>query len=126
VVSEQLRLDGDYGVGGRGGPDPPLTVEQADSLYRAYRPARYDQLTQAILARCLRLGSIHADDLRDVPIGNANLVGVAFNRLRTDGLIVAGEHRASVSPAAHGRRSYVYRLTEKGREFAGLVRDPWA
>ena len=119
MSSGQLSIS-DYGVSGRGGPNPPLTVDDAVELYRTHRGDDHALLC-ATLLRCAYLhGTAHADDLRRLEIANANNVGSAFRALQTKGLIRQVGRRRSVFPATHGRSSGVYALTEKGERQMGL------
>ncbi len=111
----------DYGVGGRGGPKPPNTVDSARTLYDDWYPNEQQMLRETILRRCIRQGEVHADDVDHLPITKANGIGIAFNTLQKRYLIRPTVLRASRRPARHKAKSFVYVLTERGRLEAELL-----
>lgn len=113
--------------GGRGGSIPTLSVREADELFNSWRPMEYGWLRARIIALAARHGEYHADMLAGVEITEPNQVGAAvqalarmdiLEKLNRDGDV---EHRTGTSDAAHGRQSYVWRLTPKGR----VLGDRW-
>lgn len=115
----------DIGTGTRGGPIPPLTIDQARRLFETWRSDDFGYIKRKILVTAFEYGQVHADDVSQDLEGSGasrNIIGAAFNSLRGSGLIQStGEHRASRMPSTHNRRSYVYRLTGKGKEFARVL-----
>jgi predicted transcriptional regulator len=82
-------------------------------------------LKRRILRQAYDRGEVHSDDVsQEFAEGNRNMIGSAFNSLRGSGLIQStGEHRRSRMPSAHGRRSYVYRLTALGRSYGKVLNE---
>lgn len=105
----------DAGVGTRGGPHTPLSVERADSLFSTWRADEYGSLKDLILQIAVEDGEFHADSLADLDLSERNQIGSAVRALQSSGLIESsGEHRKSSHAAGHGRRSYVYVATAAG------------
>jgi predicted ArsR family transcriptional regulator len=99
-----------------------MTVTEARNLLATWRSDEYGYIKRRILKHAWNNGSVHADDVSQDEYASRNIIGVAFNALRSAALIQStGEHRSSRHPAAHGRRSYVYRLTERGRSYARVL-----
>lgn len=98
-------------LGERGGTTSSL--KEASDLIETHK----DDLAAAVRADILdHLESRpewHRDDLRvQLPAASKNVLGAVVNGLVRSGRIVeTGERRASSEPAAHGRRSSVYRLS---------------
>jgi hypothetical protein len=104
------------GAGTRGGPLPPSTLEEAQDRFGTWREEEYGWVKNRILELALTHGEFHADQLAEQPFAQRNVIGAAVNALVCAGLLVStGEHRKGTSPAAHGRKSYVYCLTGAGR-----------
>jgi hypothetical protein len=100
-------------VGIRGGTTH--SYEQGASRVTTHKPSEVFLVRQAILEQARLRGEVHADDVAYVPVSERNIVGIAFRTMREAGFITStGEHRKSKETAAHGRKSYVYRLTDKG------------
>jgi hypothetical protein len=107
------------GAGTRGGPLPPMTVQAADTLFFEWRREEYGWLKVAILKIATERGEFHGDYLADVKLKERNIIGAVVNAMVRAGILVStGEHRRGTSDASHGRRSYVYRLTDGGRTLA--------
>lgn len=64
-----------------------------------------------------RKGIYHADDLHDyeIPAEGLNSIGARINALRIQGFVTWVCDRRAAGKASHGRRSGVYRVTDKGR-----------
>lgn len=108
-------LAADHGVGARGGPVPPMTVEEAQQLFAAYKQEEYGWLRAQILRLAKHHGEFHADQLAQVALDERNVIGAAVHALvRTGVLTPTTEHRRGQSSASHSRRSYVYHLTAGG------------
>ena len=119
TIPEKAQAELSAGVGTRGGPVPPMTVDRALELIETWRPYELRRCKEMILVAALIAGEFHSDALADVVFDERNIVGIAVRALSQQHFIVStGEHRKGRAPAAHGRRSYVYRLTERGRESA--------
>lgn len=109
VDLEQLTMDPPDRTGTRGGFTG--SYEQGEAALEGHRPDEVRAVQNAIIGCCKLNGECHADDVAFVQVTERNVVGVAFRALAEAGVIEStGEHRASKLPAAHGRKSYVYRL----------------
>lgn len=119
TIPERAQAELSAGVGTRGGPTPPMSVDRALELIETWRPYELRRCKEMILVTALIADEFHSDALADVVFDERNVVGVAIRALVQSRMIVStGEHRKGKSAASHGRRSYVYRLTERGREDA--------
>lgn len=98
-------------------------MTKARRLFETWRSDEFGYLKRRILSHAMRYGSVHSDDVSQEALdGHRNMIGAAFNALRGAALIQStGEHRRSNIASTHGRRSYVYRLTDKGRVFASVM-----
>jgi hypothetical protein len=102
------------------------SVDEAQALYEHWRAERWGWVRARILMLTLKHGEFHGDYLSGVALPEPNIVGAAVRAMNREGLIRStGEHRASQSVAAHGRRSYVYELTAEGRQVALRLRAQW-
>lgn len=100
--------------GSRGGTTASL--KEAERLYWKWRRDEYGWLSLRVLEIAYRTGEFHGDALEDVKLKERSIVGAVVNGLvRSSLLETTGEHRRSRTEASHGRRSYVYRLTPRGR-----------
>lgn len=101
--------------GSRGGPVPPLTLAEAQAIFRKYREHEYGWVRVKILYLAREKGEFHADMLADVDLDQRNVIGAAVNALAKSKLITpTDEHRHAESSASHRRRSYVYEITDRG------------
>jgi uncharacterized low-complexity protein len=108
------------GQGQRGGTT--VSFEEAGALFQMWRAETWGWLKARIVVIARRRGEFHGDDLAGVELGERNIIGAVVNALVTSGWLEStGEHRAGRSAASHGRRSYVYRLTERGEQLADSV-----
>lgn len=111
-------------AGQRGGPVPPLTLEAAIALLKEWRGEEMGWVRARIVQLARRHGEYHADQLAEVQLAQPNVIGAAVRALMSGGYIEpTGERRRNEAKAAHGRRSDVYRLTERGRTLAGRLQD---
>lgn len=109
----------DQGSGTRGGHLPPLTLEQAQSLFRTWRKDEWGLTCIRIVRIAAVYEEYHGDYLAEELVTERNIIGAAVNALVKQGFLAStGEHRKGRSPASHGRRSYVYRLTWRGKQLA--------
>lgn len=103
-------------IGERNGTTASL--EEARELQEAHKALWSQTIRQAILETLEVHGTYHADDLLTlgIPAECKNIVGAQTNAIVRQGLMAeTGERRSTSDPAGHGRRSAVYRITEKGR-----------
>lgn len=116
--------------GSRGGTTESL--EEAQALFEKWKAEEYGGLKVRILYEADQHGEFHGSQLAELQIGQPNLIGAAVQSLTHAGLIENRnrlgqvEHRKSPSMgAAHGRASYVWRLTPSGQSLvAALEADP--
>lgn len=97
-------------LGERGGFT--ATAEQGFDAIETFKHSIADQVRLDILGWLEGHSTWHRDDLR-IPLASAdkNVLGAVVNGLIRSGKIVeTGERRKSSDPAAHGRKSNVYRL----------------
>lgn len=112
--------DGRLGV--RGGSTASLA--EGMNLIDANKAVEAERVKLAIMRHAWAAGEFHADDAADWQVSEPNIIGAQVNALARGGLIEklnrhgAAEHRKGAAKAAHGRASYVWRLTERGRERA--------
>jgi len=107
------------GAGSRGGPLPPLTLEEAQALFGHWKRDEYGWLRTTIVRLAYRHDEFHADYIAAQELTERNMIGAVVNGLCRMGFLTStGEHRKGRSAASHGRRSYVYRLTERGMALA--------
>jgi hypothetical protein len=67
-------------------------------------------------------GEFHSDYITGQQISERNIIGSAVNALVRQGYLTStGEHRKGRSSASHGRRSYVYKLTWRGKQLAHAI-----
>jgi DNA-binding MarR family transcriptional regulator len=96
-----------------------LTLEQAQSLFAHWRRDEYGWLRVAIIRIAQRRGEFHADYIAAQELSERNMIGAAVQSLCKQGYLYStGEHRRGSSKVGHGRRSYVYKLTEYGHSLA--------
>lgn len=108
-------------VGTRGGST--LSLGMAQALFERWKVEEYGWLKARILLIAKKHGEYHADHLATVEISQRNLIGASVNALSVQKLIRStGEHRVGKTVASHGRRSYVYQLTEDGQRMVDLHR----
>jgi hypothetical protein len=103
-------------IGERGGTTSSL--DEARERQEAHKALWSQTIRQAILETLEVHGTYHADDLLTlgIPAECKNIVGAQTNAIVRQGLMAeTGERRSTSDPAGHGRRSAVYRITEKGR-----------
>ena len=104
------------GAGSRGGSFPPLTLEQAQGLFAHWRRDEWGWLRTVIIRIAAQKGEFHADYIAEQQLTERNMIGAAVNALCNQGFLTStGEHRKGRSKVSHGRRSYVYTLTARGR-----------
>jgi hypothetical protein len=107
-------------AGSRGGPQPPMTLAIAQSLFETWRKHEYGWVRAHIIETAGRRGEYHADNSAELQVAEPNVIGAAVNALAKSGLIeklnAEGrmEHRRARAAASHARASYVWRLTSKG------------
>lgn len=107
-------------LGIRGGTT--VTLQEAKELFRKWRAAEFGWVNAKIILTAKQYGEFHSDHMEDIEVRNRNVIGAAVSSLQQQGIIIStGEHRRSQVPAAHGRRSYVYRLTPRGERLAALA-----
>lgn len=123
----QLSLEGQTErLGSRGGtteslPEGQQRLEQA-------RADSAERIRKAILRAADYYGEFHADMAADWPIVQPNQIGAQVNALAKMGMLVKRnkfgniEHRKAKAKASHGRASYVWSLTAKGKAAAEAVR----
>lgn len=89
------------------------TFEAAAALLQTFKGDWSAAVRADILQHLESHPEWHRDDLRvQLPADSKNVLGAVVNGLVRSGRIVeTGERRASSEPAAHGRRSSVYRLS---------------
>jgi hypothetical protein len=110
------------GAGTRGGQLPPLTLEQAQGLFAHWRRDEYGWLRTVIIRIAARRGEFHADYIAEQELSQRNMIGASVNALCNQGILVStGEHRRGGSKVGHGRRSYVYKLTERGEQLSRVL-----
>src|SRR3954447_9753041 len=113
------------GAGSRGGSLPPLTLDQAVSLFRQWRNDEWGWLKTDILRIAYRRGEFHADYIAGQKLSERNMIGAAVNTLCRQGFLYStGEHRRGKSTVSHGRRSYVYKLTQRGETLGSALPAP--
>src|SRR4051812_18231351 len=105
-------MDSEPGAGSRGGPLPPLTLEQAQAMFRHWKRDEWGWLRVVIIRIAAQRGEFHADYIAGQHMTERNMIGAAVNAMVKQGYLRStGEHRKGQSEASHGRRSYVYELT---------------
>lgn len=110
------------GAGTRGGSLPPLTLEQAQGLFAHWRRDEWGWLRTVIIRIAAKHDEFHADYIAEQQLSERNMIGAAVNALCNQGFLVStGEHRKGSSKVSHGRRSYVYKLTERGRNLSRVL-----
>lgn len=99
-------------VGERGGT--AATLEEGVRLIAMFKGDLATAVRVDILDHLESASTWHRDDLRVIlPPQSKNVLGAVVNGLVRSGRIVeTGERRPSAEPAAHGRRSAVYRLSQ--------------
>lgn len=108
-------------LGVRGGTTESLAEGQ--QLQGDFKPAEAERVKRMILFVAADLGEFHADHAATWEVSEPNIIGSQVNALARAGLLEkrnrvgAVEHRKARARAAHGRASYVWRLTAKGRSF---------
>lgn len=103
------------GAGSRGGSLPPMTLAHAQSLFEHWRRDEWGWLRTAIIRIAHQRGEFHADYIAEQQLSERNMIGAAVQALCKQGFLYStGEHRRGGSSVSHGRRSYVYKLTERG------------
>lgn len=101
-----------------------MTVEYAQALFQTWRGDEWGWLKARILMIGMKYGEYHGDYLAKTALAEPNIIGALVRSMVSERLLEStGEHRKGAAPAAHGRRSYVYRLTERGARFARLYKD---
>jgi hypothetical protein len=92
-----------------------LTLAQAQSLFEHWRRDEWGWLRTAILRIARERGEFHADYIAAQQLSERNMIGAAVQTLCKQGFLYStGEHRRGGSSVSHGRRSYVYKLTQRG------------
>jgi hypothetical protein len=103
-------------------------LEQAQALFQHWRRDEWGWLRIVILRIAYQRGEFHADYIAEQQLTERNMIGAAVNTLVKQGFLRStGEHRKGHSAVSHGRRSYVYNLTDRGFSLArGLphIDDP--
>lgn len=121
-MSEQPDLFSQPRLGSRGGSTS--TLEEGQERLEQARADSAERIRSAILRAALKHDEFHADHAAKWPVSQPNQIGAQVNALaklrllekkNKDGVV---EHRKAKAKASHGRASYVWRLTEKGREAA--------
>jgi hypothetical protein len=113
------------GAGSRGGSLPPLTLDQARSLFEHWRRDEWGWLRTAIIRIAHQRGEFHADYIAEQQLSERNMIGAAVQALCKQGLLYStGEHRRGGSSVSHGRRSYVYKLTQRGVTLGSALPAP--
>lgn len=109
--------------GTRGGSTGVQTADDAVKLLARWRGEEMGWVRARIVQTARIRGEYHADDLAGVELAQPNVIGAAVRSLLTAGLIAStGERRRNEAAAAHGRRSDVYGLTERGGIVAEALR----
>jgi hypothetical protein len=107
------------GQGTRGGSLPPLTLGQAQAYFQHWKRDEWGWLRTAIIRIAQTRGEFHGDYIADQQLTERNMIGAAVNALVRQGFIRStGEHRKGHSTVSHGRKSYVYELTDYGHSLA--------
>lgn len=111
-------------VGQRGGHQPALSLADVQQLFTTWRSREYGWVRAHILLQAAEAGEWHCDDTADWDLAQPNVIGAAVNALAKGGLLEKRnrhgevEHRRGSAAAAHGRASYVWRATERGKQVA--------
>jgi predicted ArsR family transcriptional regulator len=109
-------------LGSRGGTT--ATLEEGQARLEESLQDDSERIRSAILRSAFVRGEFHADQAAEWPIRQANQIGAQVNALARMGLLEKLnrdgelEHRKAKAKASHGRASYVWRLTAKGRKAA--------
>lgn len=117
-------------AGSRGGrpataPDAQAELDRITAHYQDTRSTEFGDVCAWIVRTASDRGEYHGDDAAEWALVNRNALGLAVRHLTRNGIIEpTGEHRPSTARAAHGRRSYVYRLTTLGRRAAARWPKP--
>jgi len=113
--------DTDGRLGVRGGTTDSLA--EAQQLQGDFKAQEAERIRRMILLVAADLGEFHADHAASWEVSEPNVIGAQVNALARMGLLEkrnrAGEveHRKASATASHGRASYVWRLSAKGRSF---------
>jgi hypothetical protein len=99
------------------------TLPQARSLHETYKAQTVEAIRLGI-AKALRRGRFHADDLAhlEIPEEHLNLIGTTVASFVKRGLMVEVDRRKGTSKASKGRKSGIFEATEKGRQLIGSER----
>lgn len=91
--------------------------EEGAVVQELHQPDVVATIDAAIWAVLRRKGSVHADDLVDVPIpaDSVNVIGNRINHFARKGWTAAAAWRKAMNPASHGRISRVWGLTPEGQ-----------
>lgn len=126
-MDQQLSMwGGEDRLGSRGGVTRSL--EEGQALIEDHKADEARFVRESILRVALRSGEVHADDLSGLEVSSPNVIGAQINALARSRLLEklnrrgAVEHRKARAKASHGRASYVWRLTDKGRRQAERLR----
>lgn len=94
------------------------TLQEAAEALETHRPEWSAIVRERLREAFSRLPVVHADDLGDdIPQAvRRGVVGAQFGALVKAGLIVEVGRRKSSRPEAHGRKSGVFELTDRGRK----------
>lgn len=117
-------MSGSVRTGQRGGHQPALSLSDVQQIFATWRSREYGWVRAHILLQAAEAGEFHADDCADWDLAQPNVIGAAVNALAKAGLLEKlnrhgePEHRRGSSAAAHGRASYVWRATERGKQVA--------
>jgi DNA-binding MarR family transcriptional regulator len=88
-------------------------------LFQHWKRDEWGWLRIVILRIAYQRGEFHADHIAEQQLTERNMIGAAVNTLVRQGFLQStGEHRKGHSAVSHGRRSYVYMLTDRGFSLA--------
>ena len=117
-------------LGSRGGSTTSLS--QAQTLFGDHRKDDVERVRVWILLTAHMRGEFHADDAANWKLTEPNVIGSTVNAMarqrELEKLNFYGqeEHRPGKAPAAHGRKSYVWRPTERGHMIAEQLLKHWS
>jgi hypothetical protein len=116
-ASSTTRVDpASDGVGSRGGD--VRSVDQAQILHDQHKAEWVARVRRHIAATLIETTYFHADDLDVllVPSAHANVKGSQAGSFRSQGFMEkTGQERKVAHAAANGRKTPIFRITEKGR-----------
>lgn len=97
------------------------SLDEAATVIDLHKRQASELIESAIWGALKAKGEFHADDLLgcDIPADSLNAIGARVNAFVRRGYMVEIGRRRSANPASNGRKSNVYRVTDKGQRELG-------